>query len=88
MNDVFFKSSTKIYLRILWTQVRLGRSHGVATAVGYDMWKEASMPKTSAIRPVVSIQHRLVTDRQTDVGTDGGHGQTDRHATTAYTALA
>ena len=40
------------------------------------MWKEASMPKTSAIRPVVSIQHRLVTDRQTDVGTDGGHGQT------------
>jgi len=27
----------------------------------WDRWKEASMPRTSSIRPVVSIQYRLVT---------------------------
>jgi len=43
----------------------------------WDRWKEASVPKTSSIRPVVSIQYRLVTDRETD-----------RHRTTACTALA
>ena len=35
----------------------------------WDGWKEASMPKTSSIRPVVSTQYRLVTDGQTE--TDG-----------------
>jgi len=35
------------------------------------------MPKTSSIRPVVSIKYRLVTD-----------GQTDGHTMTANTALA
>jgi len=34
-------------------------------------WKEACVPNTSSIRPVVSIQHRLVTDRRTDGRTDG-----------------
>ena len=29
-------------------------------------WKETCVPNTSSIRPVVSIQHRFVTDRQTD----------------------
>ena len=29
------------------------------------------MPKPSSIRPVVSIQYRLVTDRRTDGRTDG-----------------
>jgi len=38
----------------------------------WGMWKEAPMPKTRSIRPVVSIQHRPVT-----VG----------HATTAHAAL-
>jgi len=38
----------------------------------YDRWTEASMPNTSSIRLVVSIQYRL--DRQTDGRTDG---QTD-----------
>ena len=32
----------------------------------YDGWKEAHMPKSSSIRSTVSIEHRLVTDRQTD----------------------
>ena len=41
------------------------------------MWKKASMPNTSSIRPAVSIQYRLVTDRQPE----------DGHTTTAYTAL-
>ena len=35
----------------------------------YDGWKEAHMPKTRSIRSAVSIEHRLVTDGQTD--TDG-----------------
>ena len=35
------------------------------------------MQKSSSVRPVVSIQYRLLTD-----------GQTDGHATTVYTALA
>ena len=39
------------------------------------------MPKTSSIRPVVSIQHWLVTDGQTD-------GRTEGLMMTAYTALA
>jgi len=39
------------------------------------MWKKASTPKPSSIRPVVSIQYRRVTI-------------TDGHTTTAYTALA
>ena len=34
--------------------------------VVYDGWKEAHMPKSSSIRSTVSIEHRLVTDRQTD----------------------
>ena len=38
------------------------------------------MPKISSIRPVVSIQYGLVTDRQTD-------RPKDRHAATAYAAL-
>jgi len=38
------------------------------------------MPKISSIRPVVSIQYGLVTDRQTD-------RPKDRYATTAYAAL-
>jgi len=32
----------------------------------WDMWKAAFVPKTSSIRPVMSIQYRLVTDGQTD----------------------
>ena len=44
---------------------------------GWDKWKGASMPRTSSVRPVVSIQYRLVTE-----------GRTDRHMTTAYIALA
>jgi len=28
-------------------------------------WKEAHMPKTSSIRSAVSIEHQLVTERQT-----------------------
>jgi len=43
----------------------------------YDGWKEAHMPKTSSIRPSVSIEHRLMTD-----------GQTDRHRPMASTADA
>ena len=34
--------------------------------IAWNRWKEASMPKTSSIRPVVSIQYRLVTDEHTD----------------------
>ena len=41
-----------------------------------DRWKKPGCQKTSSIRPVVSIQHRHMTDRRTD-----GH-------THAYTALA
>jgi len=40
----------------------------------HDRWKEASMPKTSLIRSVVSIQRRLVTDKRTD-------GQKEQHIT-------
>jgi len=29
-------------------------------------WKETHMPKASSIRSAVSIEHRLVTERQTD----------------------
>jgi len=43
----------------------------------WNRWKEASMPKTSSIRPVVSIQYRLVKDEHTD-----------GHMTTAYIAPA
>jgi len=32
----------------------------------YDRWKEAPTPKTSTIRSTVSIEHRLVTDTDTD----------------------
>jgi len=32
----------------------------------WDRWMVASTPKTSLIRPVVSIQYQLVTDRRTD----------------------
>jgi len=32
----------------------------------WDTWKEASMPKTSSIRPDVSIQYRLVTNGWAD----------------------
>ena len=32
----------------------------------YDGWKEAHVPKSSSIRSTVSIEHRVVTDRQTD----------------------
>jgi len=32
----------------------------------WDRWKETVMPKTSSIRPIVSTQHRLVADRQTE----------------------
>ena len=42
---------------------------------------EASMPKNSSIRPVVSTQQRLVMDGQTDRQMDG-------HMMTAYTMLA
>jgi len=49
----------------------------------YDRWTEASMPNTSSIRLVVSIQYRL--DGRTDGQTDR---RTDKHTTTAYTALA
>ena len=31
-----------------------------------DGWKEALVPKSSSIRSAISIEHRLVTDRQTD----------------------
>ena len=43
----------------------------------WDKWQEASMPKASWIRQVISLQYRLVTD-----------GWTDEHTTTAYTLLA
>ena len=47
----------------------------------WDRWKEDPMPKVKTqldlIRPVVSTQHRHVTDGL----------QTDTYATTAYTAL-
>ena len=36
-----------------------------------DRWKEASMPQTSSIRPVVSIQYWLVIVGETDRRTDG-----------------
>ena len=36
-----------------------------------DRWKEARLPKTSSIRSAASIEHRLVTDRQTDRQTQG-----------------
>ena len=32
----------------------------------WDRSKEASMPTTTSMRPSVSTQYRLVTDRQTD----------------------
>jgi len=38
----------------------------------YNRTKEAYMPKSSSIRPSISIEHRLVTDRQTDRQTDTG----------------
>ena len=38
----------------------------------WDRSKEAFVPKTSSIRPVVSIQYRLVTDRRTDRQTNAG----------------
>ena len=38
----------------------------------WDRWKEAPLPRTSSIRPVVSIQNRLVTE-----------GRADRHTTVA-----
>ena len=34
----------------------------------WDRWKEASVPKSSSIRPVISMQNRIVTDGQTDTG--------------------
>jgi len=43
----------------------------------WDRWKEAPAPKKSSIRPVVSVQYRLVT-----------HGRTDGHTTTENTAPA
>jgi len=49
----------------------------------YDGWKEASMPKTSSIRSAVSIEHRLVTDRQTDRQTDGDRAMASTRASTA-----
>jgi len=49
----------------------------------YDGWKEASMPKTSSIRSAVSIEHRLVTDRQTDRQTDGHRAMASTRASTA-----
>ena len=36
----------------------------------WDRWKEASMPQNNSIRPVVSVQYRLVTEGQTDRQTD------------------
>jgi len=42
----------------------------------WDKWQEASMPKASWIRPVISLQYRLVTD-----------GWTDEHTTTAYISV-
>jgi len=44
--------------------------------ITYSTLKGSFRTKTSLIRSVISIRHRLVTDRQTD-----------RHTTTAYTAL-
>jgi len=44
--------------------------------IPYSTLKGSFRTKTSLIRSVISIRHRLVTDRQTD-----------RHTTTAYTAL-
>ena len=47
----------------------------------WDRWNEAfSHANTISVRPVIAIQYRLVTDRQTD-------RQTDRHTTTANAAL-
>jgi len=43
----------------------------------YEWSKEAFMPKFRSIRPAVSIEHRLATDRQTD-----------RHRAIASAALA
>ena len=37
----------------------------------YEWSKEAFMPKFRSIRPAVSIEHRLATDRQTDRQTHG-----------------
>ena len=36
----------------------------------WDRYKEASVPRISSIRPVVSIQYRLVADGRTDRRTD------------------
>jgi len=33
-----------------------------------NRWKKAHMPKTNSIRSTVSIENRLVTDRQTEDG--------------------
>ena len=44
-----------------------------------DGWKEAHVPKNSSIRSAVSIEHRLVTDTDTD---------TDEHRLIASTADA
>jgi len=41
----------------------------------WDGWKEAPMPKTSSIRPIVSISHQT-------------YRRTERHTTTPYTVLA
>jgi len=35
----------------------------------YDRSKEDSIPKNSPVRSAVSIEHKLVTDRQTDTHT-------------------
>ena len=70
----------KFYKPGVWDKVPQGRTlifEDFPYDTAWDRWKKAFMPKTSSIRPVVSIQYRLVTD-----------GQTDGHVTTAYTALA
>ena len=72
----------KFYKSTLWDKVPKGNTlifgdtqiflkHSVVQV------EESFHAKTSSIRPVVSIQRRLVTD-----------GQTDGHMTTAYTATA
>ena len=57
-----------------WWHLNLLTTH---TYCMWDKWQEASMPKASWIRQVISLQYRLVTD-----------GWTDEHTTTAYTLLA
>jgi len=62
------KKLTTYFTYLLTSLVSLQQPLSPMRNINYrDRWKEAFVPKTSSIRPVVSIQYRLVScDRRTD----------------------